>query len=217
MTKNKCSRDYPSSLTNEEWAVLEKRLPQRSKVGRPPKYEYRDIVDAILYVLVEGIRWRSLPHDFPVWDSVYGYFRSWRNAGVWEQLHQALYVEMREHEGRATSPSVGCLDSQSIKGHNKGVRGFDGGKGIKGRKRHMLVDTLGLLVAVSVTAANVGDRAGAKHLVANLKARLPRFQLLLADGGYTGDAFACWLATSLGWLIEISINLGAGFIPIPKR
>ena len=99
-TKIKCSRNYPSSLSDEEGAVLEKLLPQRSKIGRPPTYDFRDIVDGILYVLVEGIRWRSLPDDFPGWDSVYGYFRNWRNAGVWEQLHQALYVAERERQGR---------------------------------------------------------------------------------------------------------------------
>lgn len=212
----KKSEPYSSSLSDKEWKILEPLLPARSHLGRPPTYPLRDIVNGILYVLVEGIRWRSMPKDLPPWDSVYGYFRLWRNNGVLENMHQALYVKERERQGRHSSPSAGCIDSQSVKGHNKGIRGFDGGKQVKGRKRHMLVDTLGLLMAILVTTANINDKTGAKKLLSKLKGRFPRFKTLFADGAYQHQ-FPDWLNSTLGWLTDIVINLAKGFNVIPKR
>jgi len=135
---------------------------------------------------------------------------------VLENIHQALYVRERKRQGRQSSPSAGCIDSQSVKGHNKGIRGFDGGKQVKGRKRHMLVDTLGLLMAILVTTANTNDKTGAKKLLSTLKGRFPRFKKLFADGAYRHQ-FPDWLNKTLGWLTEIAMNLGKGFNVIPKR
>ena len=155
MKKN--TKPYSSSLSDKEWEILEPLLPARSHLGRPAKYSLRAIINGILYVLVEGVRWRSLPNDLPAWHSVYGYFRRWRDNGVLKALHQALYVRERRRQKREDNASAGCIDSQSVKGHNKGIRGFDGGKQIKGRKRHLFVDTLGLLISIYVTTANVND------------------------------------------------------------
>src|SRR5215467_5339918 len=156
-------KPYPSDLTDLQWQNLEHLLPQPKSGGRPRAYPNRELVDAILYVTRSGCAWRLLPHDFPPWQSVYGYFRRWRQAGVWKRLHDALVVTVRHVEGRDRQPSAAILDSQSVKTTEQGgPRGYDAGKKVNGRKRHLLVDTLGLLLCVVVHPADIHDRDGAK-------------------------------------------------------
>jgi len=157
-----------------------------------------------------------MPNDLPAWRSVYAYFRAWCNNGLIKKIHQKLYVQERKRQGHEASPSAGCIDSQSVKGQNKGIRGFDGAKQVKGRKRHAFVDTLGLVITVLVTAANVNDKTAAKELLKPVAIWLPRFVKLFADGGYQHN-FSDWLEERWGWLLEIRVNLTKGFQVIPKR
>lgn len=159
------------------------RLPR--KAGRPLEIARRELVNAILYVLRSGCPWRLLPHDFPRWFTVYSYFRRWKRDGTWEGIHHALRRELRVQVGREPEPSAAVIDSQSVK--TSPVRGdardYDAGKKIWGRKRHLLVDTLGLLICVKVLAADITDREGGKILLTALSGKLPRLLLIWADSG----------------------------------
>lgn len=160
---------YPTDLTDEQWNLIKELIPSEKPGGRHRTLEMRELMNAILYVTVSGIQWRMLPHDFPNWSSVYGYFRTWRNTGVWQRLHDTLRAQVRQHAERHKHPTAGCLDSQSVKTTQvPGERGYDAGKHVNGRKRHILVDTLGLLMAVVVTAASVQDRDGARLVLKRL-------------------------------------------------
>src|SRR5437588_4952125 len=173
---------YPSDLTDLQWDNLEHLLPAPQPGGRPRAYTNREIVNGILYVTRGGGSWRMLPHDFPPWQSVYGYFRRWRLAGVWKHVHDALVATVRQVEGREAEPSAAILDSQTVKTTEQGgPHGYDAGKKVNGRKRHLLVDTLGLLLAVVVHAADLQDRDGAKLVLEKVRGRLLRLQLIWAD------------------------------------
>src|SRR5215217_2789196 len=152
------NQNYPSDLTDSQWEHIKELLPAAKHLGRPRELEMRHVVDAILYVVVGGIQWRMLPRDFPKWQSVYYYFRRWRDDGTWQRIPDTLRAALRRQVGRHKHPTAGCLDSQSVKSSaGPGLRGYDSGKRVKGRKRHILVDTLGLLLVVVVTAAAVSD------------------------------------------------------------
>ena len=180
---------YPSDLTDAQWALIEPLVPEPGSGGRPAVHPRRRIVDAILYVNRTGCAWRQLPHDFPPWATVFWYFKNWRQQGVVDRLHDALRDRVRDAEGRDPMASAGCMDAQSVKGADTvgaAVRGFDAGKKVNGRKRHIVVDTTGLLLLVVITSAGMQDRDGARTLLAKVKMAMPSLALLWADGGYAG-------------------------------
>ena len=186
---------YGSSLTDAQWEYLKPMLPKPAKRGRP-RSDLRPMLDAIFYVVKGGIQWRYLPVDFPPWQTVYGLFRRWKLNHFWDALNDALRILVRTDQGRRPQPSAGVLDSQSVKsaGHG-GPVGYDAGKRIKGRKRHLLVDTLGLVLGVVVTPADTTERDGGKAVLGRVLRWLIGLRLLWVDGGYTGDAFANWVKT----------------------
>lgn len=157
---------YPSSLTDEQWAEIQSQLPARPGGGRPPRQHDRDILNAIFDWLRTGGAWRYLPHDFAPWPTVDGSFRRWRQQGVWKKIHDCWVRRVRVAAGKKPTPAAAILDSQSVRcADHAGVRGDDAGKKINGRKRHVLVDTLGLILAVTITVASVQDRDGARGLL----------------------------------------------------
>lgn len=186
---------YDSNLTNDQWAVLEPMLPARKKRGRPPT-DRRRIINAILYVVKGGIQWRLLPVDFPPCKTVFHIFRKWTLDNTWEAINAQLRAQVREAVGKRCRPTAAILDSQSVKSDPHGGEvGYDAGKRIKGRKRHILVDTLGLLLGIFVTPASTPEREGAQGLLARTLAWFTWLRLLWVDGGYTGEAFAQWVKT----------------------
>jgi len=186
-------RRYETDLTDEQWALIEPLLPARSKDGPKPKHAYRDIVDAIFYVVRTGCAWRHLPSDFPPWPTVFGYFTRWREQGVVERMHDRLRDEARDAAGRDPMASAGIVDAQSVKGAatvGTSARGYDAGKKVNGRKRHIVVDTTGLLLVVMVTAASVQDRDGGRRVLEKAKMAMPSLAHVWADGGYAGKLLA---------------------------
>lgn len=185
--------DYDSSLTDAQWALLQPLLPALKRRGRPPT-DRRLIIDAILYMVKGGIQWRLLPGDFPPWQTVYHVFRKWTLDHTWASLNAQLRARVRKKQGRNTRPTAAILDSQSVKSDaHGGAVGYDAAKQIKGRKRHLLVDTLGLVLGVLVTPASTTERDGAKALLTGVLGWLTGLRLLWVDGGYCGESFAQWV------------------------
>ena len=184
---------YPSNRTDAEWKQIEPLVPGPKLFGRPPRYEKRAILDAVFYVVRSGCAWRMLPHDLPPWRIVYYYFMVWRRAGLWQKMHDTLRDQVRIKSGKKKAPTAAILDSQSVKVSNHGgVRGYDAGKKILGRKRHILVDTLGLILHVVVHSAAIQDRDGAKLVLVRLLARYGWLRCIFVDGGYAG-ALGGWV------------------------
>jgi len=185
---------YDTSLTDAQWVLLEPMLPKPSKRGRPPTNR-RWIIDAILYVTKGGVQWRLLPKDFAPWKTVYHVFRKWARDHTWEALNAQLRAHVREQAGKRARPTAAILDSQSVKSDSHGgAVGYDKAKQIKGRKRHLLVDTLGLLLGVCVTPADTTERQGAQLLLGRILPWLIWLKLIWVDGGYTGPIFAAWVS-----------------------
>lgn len=194
-----CRHPYNSDLTDAEWNRLAPFVPAPKLGGRPAKHTRSEIVNGICYAIRSGGDWKLLPHDLPPWRTVYHYFWAWCRQGLWQQIHDTLRVWVRQAAGRESQPSGAILDSQSVRtGDQGGVRGYDEAKKLCGRKRHVLVDTLGLVLLVVITAASVQDRDGARTLLSVLETNFRRLRVIWADGAYSG-ALAAWVRGLRRW------------------
>jgi len=211
-------KSYPSDLSDEEWAQLTPPLPTRGR-GAPRRVNMREVINARRYLSRTGCQWRMLPHDLPPWEKVYYYFSQWRNDGTWERINRELRMEVRVSVGKDPEPSAAILDSQSVKSTEMGeARGYDAGKKVNGIKRHLLVDTLGLVLTVMVLTADIQDRDGARLLLEKVKGRFPRLQKIWADGGYTGTLVE-WVKQFCHWVLDIvkRNDTVKGFAVLPHR
>jgi putative transposase len=213
------NQTYPTDLSDRHWDCIKDLVPRAKAGGRPRTLDIRQVINAILYILVTGAQWRMLPKDYPKWKSVYHYFRIWRNDGTWQRIHDTLRAEVRRKAGRHKHPSAGCLDSQSVKTTSiGGVRGFDKGKNVNGRKRHILVDTMGLLLAVVVTAASVSDPAGARLLFVRLGGACKKLRRIWVDGTYRGKLLD-WVVDHCWFILQPVLRCDdvKGFVVLPRR
>lgn len=211
---------YPSDLTDREWAILAPLLPPEKRGGRKRTTDLREVVNGLLYVASSGCPWRMLPKDFPPMTTVQGYFYAWRDDGLWHAINHALVMAARELEGREASPTAGVIDSQSVKTtESGGICGYDAGKKTKGRKRHILTDTIGLLIVLLVHGADVQDRDGAPEVLKAARFRFPWLRHVFADGGYAGQKLRDAMTGNGDWTIEIirRSDTAKGFEVLPRR
>jgi putative transposase len=211
---------YPTDLTDSQWEIIQELIPKAKSGGRPRSLEMRQVVNAILYTVVGGIQWRMLPREYPKWQSVYTYFRTWRDDGTWQRIHDIIRAKVRRRRGRHKHATAGSIDSQTVKTGvtPNGIRGFDGAKLTTGRKRHILVDTLGLLLAVVVTAASVQDRDGARLLLDRLAGFCKKLRLIWVDGAYRGPLLD-WVAQRFRFRLQPLLPPSGqkGFVLVARR
>lgn len=211
---------YASDMTDEEWALIVRQLPPRQRLGRPRKVCLRSVVEAVLFILSTGCQWRSLPKEFPPYSTVQGYFYAWRDNGRWQKIVAVLVQRSREKLGRAPKPTAAVIDSQSAPTTQAGgPRGYDAGKRICGRKRHIVTDTEGHLLAVHVHPANIQDCHGAVPLLTQLRRSFPKLQHVFADRVYRGKQLLNAIADTGQWTIEIVERPpgSKGFQLLPRR
>ena len=211
---------YASDMTDREWALIEPFMPPRKPLGRPRTTDLREVVNAILYIATTGCQWAMLPKDLPPSSTVQRYFYDWRDSGLLQTIRFALAMETRELEGREAQPTAGVIDSQSVKTtESGGVRGYDAGKKINGRKRHAVVDTIGLLFGLVVHAADVQDRDGAPAVLASIRRSCPWLRHVFADGGYAGPKLRRALDRIGEWTIQVvkRSDTAKGFEILPRR
>ena len=215
----KRKRHYASDLTDRQWQVIRQLLPKPSRRGRKPICR-RWVINAILYVTRTGCQWRMLPAEFPNWNTVYGVFWRWRNEGVWQRVHDALREKTRRSVGKKSTPTVAIVDSQSVRTAEGGSdRGYDGGKKITGRKRHLAVDTLGLVLAVVIHSASWQDQDGACWVLAKLNESFRRLKVIFGDAAYGRSNLPNYVKDTFGWILQTVLRpVGVkGFTVLPKR
>lgn len=215
----KCRTQYSSDLTDRQWQLIRQLLPPRSPRGRRP-INRRTIVDAILYVVRTGCQWRLIPKDFPNWNTVYGIFWQWRNDGTWQRIHDRLREKVRKVAGKKSTPTAAIVDSQSIRTAEGGEeRGYDAGKKITGRKRHIAVDTLGMILVIVVHSAGWQDQHGAEWVMDKLGEQFRRLKVVFGDSAYGRSGLPQWVNETFGWVLQTILRPVhvKGFVVLPKR
>lgn len=215
---------YPSDVTESEWTIVKDLIPPARPGGRPRTTDMREVMNAIFYLLRTGCGWEYLPKEFPPWQTVYEYFAAWGRDGTWERINHALVMKTREQDGREASPSAGSIDAQSAKSAERGGRridpvGYDAGKKVKGRKRHLVVDTSGNLLKALVLPADIQDREGARLLLKEVKRVYIWLRKLWADAGYKGKDFIRQIKKATNLMIEVveRAQAATGFVVLARR